>query len=68
MDDDERKRLEEMRQKMAALDGKRGYGGCEFCDAVYEFKTISLGRSDLIVWHVPGCPKFATDYSGVFDD
>ena len=68
MEDDERKRLNNLRQNMAALDGKRGYGGCEYCDASYEFKTISLGRSDLLVWHVPGCPKFVSDYSEIFDD
>ena len=48
---------EALRQRMAALDGKTGRGGCDFCEATYEFFTISLGESELRVYHEIDCTK-----------
>lgn len=50
-------KAESLRQRMAALDGKTGRGGCEFCDATYEFVTIALGESELRIFHEPDCDQ-----------
>jgi hypothetical protein len=50
-------KAERLRQRMASLDGKTGRGGCEFCDATYEFVTIALGESELRIFHEPDCDR-----------
>ena len=46
---------ERLRQRMASLDGKTGRGGCDVCDATFEFVTISLGESELRIFHQAQC-------------
>jgi hypothetical protein len=48
-------KAERLRQRMASLDGKTGRGGCDHCLATYEFVTISLGESELRVYHEANC-------------
>jgi hypothetical protein len=40
---------------MASLDGKTGRGGCDVCNATYEFVTLSLGESELRIFHEAHC-------------
>jgi hypothetical protein len=58
MDADEQitpQEAERLRQRMASLDGKTGRGGCDVCNATYEFVTLSLGESELRIFHEAHC-------------
>lgn len=54
--DDEAPRMTSSEQQLAALDGKTGRGGCEYCHAEYEIITRGQGVATMRVRHAQTCP------------
>ena len=48
--------LSDREQRLAALDGKRGHGGCDYCVAEYEWIYAGEGIAHLRVEHAMDCP------------
>jgi hypothetical protein len=64
VDDDEP--LTEREQEFASLDGQTGYGGCEQCNATYEFTYTGRGLGSLRVRHELLCPLVLSRLRGEF--
>jgi hypothetical protein len=58
--------LSEREQEFASLDGQTGKGGCESCDADYEFSYRGRGVGTLRVRHQLLCPLVLARIRGDF--